>query len=60
MLQQRPNRRNAQQHAQPDPGAGKPHNWPFGTLTEQQIRARSRQEAALRAGRVAKWPEALL
>lgn len=53
-------RRAAQRHAQPDPHGGKPHNWPFGRLTESQIRARGRQEAALRAGRLAQWPEALL
>ncbi len=53
--------RRTQRRTQPaDPSAGKPHNWSFGTLTEAQIRARNRQEAAMRAGRLASLPEALL
>ena len=50
-----------QRRAQPaDPAQGKPHNWPFGQLTEQQIRERTRIEARMRAGRLAALPEALL
>ena len=47
-------------HLASDPSRGKPHNWPFGQLTEQQIRERNRQEARMRAGRLAALPEALL
>lgn len=43
-----------------DPQRGKPHNWPFGQLTEAQIRERNRLEARMRAGRMAVLPEALL
>lgn len=52
--------RRQRRHCPTDPSAGKPHNWPFGALTEAQIRARNRQEAAMRAGRLAALPEALL
>ena len=53
-------RRAAQRHRHSDPHRGKPHNWPFGQLTEQQIRERNRLEARMRAGRLATLPEALL
>jgi len=53
--------RRTQRRTQPaDPQRGKPHNWPFGQLTEQQIRERNRLEARMRAGRLAALPEALL
>lgn len=53
--------RRPQRRTQPaDPSAGKPHNWPFGALTEAQMRARARLEARMRAGRLAALPEALL
>lgn len=46
--------RRAHQRRRPaDPSAGFPHNWPFGPLTETQIRARSAFEAAMRQGRLA-------
>ena len=53
-------RRAAQRSAAADPHRGKPHNWPFGQLTEAQIRERNRLEARMRAGRLAALPEALL
>ena len=37
-----------------------PPSWPFGTLTERQLRERRLFEIRLRNGRLAKWPEALL
>lgn len=37
-----------------------PHAWPFGTLTQRQLAERRRFEIALRTGRLAKWPAALL
>ena len=43
-----------------DPHAGKPHNWPFGALTESQIRARNAFEARARQDMLTKLPEALL
>lgn len=51
--------RAAQRHAPSDPSRGKPAWWPFGPLTESQIRARIRFEARMRAGRLAALPEAL-
>ena len=53
-------RRHTQRRRAADPSAGKPHNWPFGQLTEAQIRERNRLEARMRAGRLAALPEALL
>ncbi len=53
-------RQAAQRHRYSDPHRGKPHNWPFGQLTEAQIRERNRLEARMRAGRLAALPEALL
>jgi hypothetical protein len=50
-MSSRPQRQHRRRIA--DPCAGKPHNWPFGALTEAQIRARIRFESALRAGRLA-------
>lgn len=55
-----PRRRAAQRHAPSDPSRGKPAWWPFGALTEAQIRERNRIEARMRAGRLAALPEALL
>ena len=52
--------RAARRHAASDPSRGKPAWWPFGTLTEAQIRERNRLEARMRAGLLAKLPEALL
>ena len=37
-----------------DQGRAAPY-WPFPTLTEVQQRGRAAQEAAMRAGRLAKW-----
>ncbi len=34
-------------------------NWPFGVLTPQQIKEREAQERAMRAQRLAKYPEGL-
>lgn len=45
-----------QRTAQPHRG----NNWPFGQLTEKQMRERAAQERAMRAGLLAAWPEALL
>jgi hypothetical protein len=37
-----------------------PPSWPFGTLTQRQLAERRRVEIALRTGRLAQWPAALL
>lgn len=39
--------------------APKPDRWPFGTLTDAQLRARAARERALRADHPATLPEAL-
>lgn len=43
----------AERRAAADPSRCTPHHWPFAPLTESQIRARLRFEAALRAGTLA-------
>lgn len=53
-------RRCPRRHRPADPCAGKPANWPFGALTEQQIRARNAFEARARQRMLAALPEALL
>jgi hypothetical protein len=49
-------RRCAERIAQADPHAGRPAYWPFGALTEAQVRARNAQESAARMNRLARWP----
>lgn len=34
--------------------------WPFGTLTEQQMRERAAMQRKAQADQLARWPEALL